>query len=786
MSSRKPADTVMYWVNEIAAARKREKDFRKKGEEVLEIYSGKKKDLIPFNILFSNTETLLPAIYSAVPRPVVSRRFKDDDAIGKAAAQAGQRVLAFLLDTNVEGYETYDEAMRAATLDALLPGRGITCVKYDAEIGELPTESVDDEEPAAEGAKVEPEATPYKKSELACCDSRSWNRVFFGYAKKWSKVPWIAYEEHIDREEASRLFGAVIANSMKYTVEKSEDDDDKTEEEKSKGETKTTCVYQIWDRDGGRKIRYISEQHREGYLKVEDDPLGLTGFFNCPKPLAFIEKNDLVPVAPYVLYENQAEELNKLTRRINRIVSAIRAKAIYDSSLGEDVKNLVIADDNEFVPSDKSASLAAENGLQNAIWFWPVDKLIMVLRELIAAREACKATIFEIMGLADIMRGASQASETLGAQEIKQAWGGLRLKRTQKEVQRYARDLLRILLEIAATKFSEETWAKMTGLPYLTQQQFQQAQAMLQAASQAAQAGDPKAQQAAQQAQQQLQQPQWSQVLEMLRDDIQRAYRIDIETNSTVEPEAVEDQKNIADVMNALGQFLNGVAPLVVQGVMPFQAAQSMMLAIVRRFRFGDEIEDYIKQMQPPKPPDDGSAAKAKQAEMDGQIKQQELALKAKEGEANAQRSMQEMQAKQAADAAKLEADKAIALAKEQSAIEIAKIKEAGEMRRFQMKLANEKQIAQIQAQATHSATVEKAKIDGQTAVKTTQVGAGQQPEGDDERQSRIAAEADKFEKILAVINDGNQNLQKIIAAPVEHERDLTSGRVTRSVRKVS
>jgi hypothetical protein len=43
--------------------------------------------------------------------------------------------------------------------------------------------------------------------------------------------------------------------------------------------------------------------------------------------------------------------------------------------------------------------------------------------------------IFQLTGIADIMRGSSQASETLGAQEIKQAWGTMRLKRMQKEVQ---------------------------------------------------------------------------------------------------------------------------------------------------------------------------------------------------------------------------------------------------------------------------------------------------------------------------------------------------------------
>jgi hypothetical protein len=154
-----PDAAVTYWLNEISAAKKREKDYRKEGRRILEIYEGEKPNETPFNILYSNTETLLPALYSAVPRPVVQRRFKDDDPLGKAAATAGQRVLEFLVDTNVEGYETFDEGMKAATLDGLLPGRAVTCIKYDAEIGEFGTEQT-------EGTEIE--ATPYKKSELVC------------------------------------------------------------------------------------------------------------------------------------------------------------------------------------------------------------------------------------------------------------------------------------------------------------------------------------------------------------------------------------------------------------------------------------------------------------------------------------------------------------------------------------------------------------------------------------------------------------------------------------------
>jgi hypothetical protein len=175
--------------------------------------------------------------------------------------------------------------------------------------------------------------------------------------------------------------------------------------------------------------------------------------------------------------------------------------------------------------------------------------------------------------------------------------------------------MLRIMLEIAATKFSESTWAQMTGLPFTTTQQVEQAQQIMQAAQLNGLPPPPEVAQV-------LQQTTWNAVLEMLRKDTQRAYRIDIETNSTVEPEAVEDQKNIAELMTALGQFLNGVGPLVEKGVMPFEVAQTMMLSITRRFRFGTEIEDQVKAMKPPPPQaDDGAAQKAQAQAVEEKMK---------------------------------------------------------------------------------------------------------------------------------------------------------------------
>jgi hypothetical protein len=591
--AKKKVEEVAFFLNEIDAARKREKDYQKDGKRICELYTAQKKN--PFAILYSNTETLLPALYSAVPRPVVQRRFKDEDRLGKLAATAGQRGLEFLVDTNMDGYETYDDGVRSAVLSALLPGRGITCVKYEHDTQEV----------TPDGAAAAAGPVPVKNWESVCVDSQPWDRFFHGYAKKWSKVPWIAYELHLDRDEATKLgIAETVLREIKFVKgeqsDKSDDQTDKNDDEENVGERKTALFYQVWDKDGGRKIRYICPQYKADFCAVLDDTLGLSGFFNCPKPLQFVEGvQDLCPVPLYRLYEDQAEEVNDLTRRIRKLIKAIKARGVYDSSMGTEIKNILDSEEGDLVPSETASSLAYEKGIDNAIWMWPVEKLIVVLKELYVAREAAKAVIYEITGISDIIRGSTVASETATAQEIKTQWGTLRLKRLQKEVQRYARDLLRMMLDVAAQKFDERTWAQMTGLPFATTEQFQSAQAIA-AAMQAM------GQQIDQQTQATLAMPLWSDVLKLLRDDMQRAYRIDIESNSTVEPEATEDQKMIAEVMNALAQYLNGIAPLVQSGALPFEAAQSMMLAIVRRFRFGPEIEDYVKAMKPPAPPDDG------------------------------------------------------------------------------------------------------------------------------------------------------------------------------------
>lgn len=571
---------AQYWFDEIKEAEKREKDFRKNGEEILGIYEGKKT---PFNILYSNTETLLPALFSELPRPVISRRHKDPDPLAKVVSDAGQRMISYLLDTDLDEYDNFTNAVTDVTLDALLPGRGNASIEYDAD---------DD-----------------VSYETVCVNTHPWERIHYGYAKKWSKMPWIAYEYYLDKEEAKEKF-----KNIKGIVFK-EGEEDENEDE---GTNKTAKFYQIWYKRN-RTVYWICEQVKDRYLDEIDDPLELSGFYNCPKPLQFVKKpSDLVPTALYTLYENQAGELNKIQLRINKLVEAIKVRGIYDQSLGTELGSLFEDSDNSLTPTDKGSSLI-DGGFDKAIWFAPIEKLISVLQQLFQARESCKAVIYEITGISDIVRGQSVASETLGAQKIKESWGTMRLKRLQKEVQRYALDMMKMMLEIAAMKFSEDTWKKITMLPNPTSKEKKEAEKQLQAMqAQHQQQMQMIQQQAMQQGQgqpphqapqqpfnpppellQAVQSPSFGDILKVLNDDFMRSYRIDIETNSTLDVEATEDKQMVGEFMNALAQVMSGFAN---DQTIPFEGKKEIILAVTKRFRFGREVEDALNSMQEPQP----------------------------------------------------------------------------------------------------------------------------------------------------------------------------------------
>lgn len=550
------AGLVALWLDAIALAGKEESDWRDSAADALAAYKGEVKDKARaqrrFNILFSNVETIAPAIYNSVPTPSVRRRFSDDDPVGRTAAQVLERALS----SSVDGYG-FDPIMRRAVKDTLITGRAVVRVRYEPTM--------------ADGALI---------YERVACESVYWADFRRGPARTWESVPWVAFRHFLTREELERLnpkVGATI--DLDARLQGVEDKDGQPPAQIFQRAT----VWEIWDRDR-RRVLFIAPAYRDAPLVEADDPLGLADFFPIPCPIYAIDTPDsLVPVEPYRLYKDLADELDRVTRRIASLTAALKWRGAYaDPTLGDFLVKFEKLADGEFAPMDNPGAFAAGNGgLDKAFWMMPIEQAAGVLQQLYAARQQIKASIYEVTGISDIVRGASQASETATAQSIKSQWGSLRIQRLQAEVQRFARDLLRLKAEIIAEKFEPQSLMAASGIPVDEQ------------------------------------------VMALLRNDAMRTYRVDIETDSTIQADVARAQQNASGFMAGFGQFMQAIGPAVQAGALPVEVARTMLQSFARSFKLGRAVEDAIDSIGQQQPQDIGAPQADAQADAQAAAQQQ-------------------------------------------------------------------------------------------------------------------------------------------------------------------
>lgn len=742
---------VAYWLREIDLSMKREKRWRKDACRVVELYEVAKQEENSFNILYANTETLLPSCYNQLPRPFVDRRFKDEDPLGKVSAKALERVLSSLEDTGNAEYAQFHDLMQMAVLAALLPGRGVTWWRYDASFTkESPAEERAEGEAsggARETGQLLVEPTEKVKYETVCGEDISYDELLLGYATTWEKVPWIARCHEMSKDDIKDNFGAKYTELVKYTKPAQRDQDGVREvddsQEKNRGAEPVALVYEIWIKSK-RQVVFLSPDYKEAFLKEVDDPYGLSGFFPVARPLQFLlKKTSLVPTPIYRAYEPQAKELNRVSQRINRIIHALKVRGFYDGSI-QGLRDLLQSDDNTLKEAKNVGALKEYKSLGDAIWLMPLNELITVLQQLYIQREQCKNVIYEITGISDIMRGDTQASETYGAQKLKSQWGTLRLQKMQARVQAYVRDCLRVMAELASEHFSVETFAGMTDLDYAMPKQVEEAQKMVQAIQQQmlrmpptppAEPGQPpgppqmppQMQQAEQQAQAVLAKPRWADIMGLLRDDVLRNYRVDIETNSTIDPNTTEDKQNLSDVLNSLASIFQSFLPAVQAGALTMPALKSIIMTVVRRFQFGREVEDAVEQMpeqlpqqqDPNAPTQDEIAARNAKAQLDQQTSQQKLAQSRLEMQNDEQKAQMEQRRMQLEAAQK---EREAQMQEREFQLKMLEMQQKMAMTQMETSLLGQKQAAEERALAVEEQSrIQQAQAGSQKAVLEVQ-----------------------------------------------------------------
>src|SRR5687768_14608036 len=435
-------DIVSKWCNEINAYETKAENWLKRCSNILGIYTNERKGISDenarrFNIFWANIQTMIPAIYAKLPNPQIQRRFKDNDDVGRVSSDILERCTKFILDCT-KANETFEQSV----LDYLLCARATLWVRYEPSFKD--TSYTENNE---KGEEVAVQDLDYEEVKLDYV-----NYEDFGHtcAKRWDDVTAVWKKCFLTRKELIKYFGEKIGKEIglnSYDKDESGSQNGDRGSNTSKKTCNRACVYEIWDKIT-KKVYWISKTHREA-LKIKDDFLHLKDFFPCPRPLyATITNNTLIPTPDYIIYQDQCLELNQITVKIDVLTSALRVAGVYDSNAQGLERLLNGEDSNILIPVPNWQQFSEKGGIAGQIQFMPIKDVALTLRELYTARELQKSAIYELTGISDLLRGDTNANETLGAQEIKSNYASMRFQDRRAKLSRYLRDAIQIVVEI--------------------------------------------------------------------------------------------------------------------------------------------------------------------------------------------------------------------------------------------------------------------------------------------------------------------------------------------------
>lgn len=577
--------------------------------------------LCRFNIMWANVQILVPATFSRLPQPDVSRRFRDNDPVGRVASLILERAL----DYEIEHYPDYRATLSQSVQDRFLGGRATAWARYEPHIRatqqNLPTDGAE----ITEDADEPDEELDY---ECAPIDYVHWKDFGHQVARTWEEVTKVWRNVYLTHDACVARFGKELGNKIPVDTTPS----DMKKELAESADYARAKITELWDKE---RMQAVWIHAQLGFLDQRDDPLNLEGFFPCPRPLyATLTNESLIPVPDFALYQDQARELDTLADRIDGLVRALQVKGMYDSAIPELARLFTEGSNTDMIPVKNWAAFSEKNGLKGAIDLIDLKNIADALKEAYLAMEQIKGQVYEITGVADITRGQSDPNETLGAQQLKANYAGLRLKSYQSEVALFATEALRLKAQIMCGKFDPQTLIKMSAAEQLNpadQQYLQPAMELL--------IGE------------RLQNP------EARAENPLRSFRIDIAADTLVQLDEEAEKASRVEFLTAVGTYMEKAMPIV-QAVPDAGGVVIDLLKFgVTGFKVGKQIEGALDEAldkmraaaaQPKPPPPDPAMAKVQAAAAHAQAQQQ---IDAKHAADDLQLTHQREQAKLITDA---------------------------------------------------------------------------------------------------------------------------------------
>lgn len=543
------------WLERIESAEKREKDWMDDAEGAETAYAARHnatRGKVPdFNIIHSNVETIVPAIYNSTAVADIRSRNTLADPEAPPQPQPGpngeppnqQAVQQFRIAQMQ--YQAQVARVKSVKDFATMLERAIT-VQIDDNKLDTEVESCAQDSFLGGRGIVRVRIFADDNGERLGFEAVSWRDFRHGPAKRWADVGWMAFRHSMASEEAERISDKEVIGAQ-LAIDPDRRDGDSSDDD--------IVVWEIWCKGpDGNYVEFVRASDGK-ILNRKPDPLGLSTFFPIATPVQPITlTGSLIPTSPVVIYKKLADELDTATRRINAITKGLKTKGAVAGNVA-DIEKWAQGDDNSLTVISDLEALAQTGGIEKAIAWWPIEQAANVLKQLYAQRESIKQAIYEITGISDIVRGASNAGETATAQQIKTQWGSLRIQKMQRQIERLVRDLFVISAEIIVTKFQPQTLQLMTGIEITPE------------------------------------------IQEMMSQRTLANYRIDIESGSTVRADVARQREEHAQFLEGTGAFFTAFAPMVQTDPRAAEPITELFAAMTSSMNLGKQATDALEKL---------------------------------------------------------------------------------------------------------------------------------------------------------------------------------------------
>jgi hypothetical protein len=591
-------------IDAILQAQREMRSFDENARQVDLVYSGRAGLVVSIDNLglsddeyetfWAAMEVLKPAIYAKPPQVVAKPRYSDATPAQKVAAEVIERVINSEFERG-----NVDLALREVRDDLALSNRGVLWTTYESD----------------DGKRI-------------CVDHIDRRDFMHEPSRYWSEVGWVARRAWLTEDEMKERFEPHSGDAYKSAGYESarRDFDDGAQDDSQKA-----AVWEVWSKTLNR-VFWVSEG--VDVMLDEGAPhMDLRDFFPCPRPAyGTLKRRTLVPIPDYVRYQSVLGQINLVTARIYTLLDRIRLVGLLPAGgdIGDALETAMSENvDAMFIPVPS----AAMTGTGDYIQWVPLDMVATTIQGLIEARTQLFADFDRLSGISDIMRGETEANETLGAQRIKTQYGSIRVKDKTDEIVRVSRDAARIATELVCVRFDQDTLLDIAQMEIPTSADVKRdIDALTKAAKEELEALDKKAKEAAEQARQSGQQidpaqaqqmltqaqaqiaekyrPQFEQlqntvvvedVMELIKDRRERGLVIDIETDSTVMVDEMAEKQARNELLTAFSSAISALLPLFQIGEPGVKLAVTMLGFTLQPYTRGNrqiqaQLDELIEQ----------------------------------------------------------------------------------------------------------------------------------------------------------------------------------------------